>query len=269
MLDERIQTAFRKANGFDLTAHLVMACQVGSQSHGTYEPSSDNLDDTDYMLVVLPPTHRLLGLARWDHWVFQQDELAVVAYSLDKYIRLLLKSNPNVFGTLYLRDDDYIFRSLPFKHLQDNRHRLESLRAYPAFAGYAYSQLKRLQNGAYQGYMGAERKALVERFGYDPKNAAHLIRLYRMGIEFVGTGKLQVYRPDREELKAIKRGEWSLERVQQEAARLEQAMFAAKTTSPLPEAPQSFWVEQFLVNTQTEQVVRDYDHWGVFSFTGV
>lgn len=269
MLDERILTAFRKANGFDLLSHLIMACYVGSQSHGTYEPSPNNLDDTDFMLVVLPPTDRLLGLKSWDHWVFQQDELDVVAYSLDKYIRLVLKSNPNVFGTLYLRDQDYVFRSRPFRYLQENRKRLESLCAYPAFAGYAFSQLKRLQNGAYKGYMGAERKALVERFGYDTKNAAHLIRLYRMGIEFVQTGELRVYRPDREELKAIKRGEWPLDRVQAEATRLEQAMFDAKATSPLPAQPETFWVEQFLVHVQSEQVVRDHDHWGIFTSAGI
>ena len=40
--------------------------------------------------------------------------------------------------------------------------------------------------------------------GYDIKNAAHVIRLYRMGIEYLESGNLQVFRPDREELKAIK-----------------------------------------------------------------
>jgi len=34
------------------------------------------------------------------------------------------------------------------------------------------------------GYMGKKRRELVMRVGYDAKNAAHLIRLLRMGIEF-------------------------------------------------------------------------------------
>lgn len=57
--------------------------------------------------------------------------------------------------------------------------------------------------------MGERRKALVRRHGYDTKNAAHLIRLLRMGIEFLQSGELLVDRSghDAGELLAIKRGE--------------------------------------------------------------
>src|SRR5207249_9070807 len=40
--------------------------------------------------------HVHLGLPRWEHWRMQQDELDVVIYSLEKAVRLLLKSNPNI-----------------------------------------------------------------------------------------------------------------------------------------------------------------------------
>ena len=42
------------------------------------------------------------------------------------------------------------------------------------------------------GYMGQKRRELVRRVGYDAKNAAHLIRLLRMGIEFLTEGTLHV-----------------------------------------------------------------------------
>lgn len=231
-----------------------MACRVGSHSHGTHDPKPGSIDDTDFMLVVLPPVERLLGLSKWEHWTMQQDELDVVAYSLEKYVRLVLKANPNVVGTLWLRDEDYLFRSFPFKMLQEQRHRFSSMEAYNAFAGYAYAQLKRLEGGACRGYMGAKRKELVKQFGYDPKNASHLIRLYRMGIEFVQTGTLNVFRPDAEELKTIKRGKWSLEQVRREADRLEAQMQAAKETSPLPKQPDYLWAEEFLVNVQRKKI---------------
>ena len=50
--------------------------------------------------------------------------------------------------------------------------------------------------------MGEKRKAIVRKYQYDVKNAAHLIRLLRMGIEFLETGELRVFRAmDAEELR--------------------------------------------------------------------
>jgi glycerol-3-phosphate dehydrogenase len=84
--------------------------------------------------------------------------------------------------------------------------------------------------------MGAKRKALVEKFGYDTKNAAHLVRLLHMGHEYLETGRLQVRRGifDREMLMSIKRGEWSLTLVQAYAQRRLELLQQMKT-SVLPE----------------------------------
>jgi hypothetical protein len=60
------------------------------------------------------------------------------------------------------------------------------------------------------GYMGQKRRELVRRVGYDAKNAAHLIRLLRMGIEFLTEGTIHVERQDAPELLSIKRGDWPL-----------------------------------------------------------
>lgn len=87
------------------------------------------------------------------------------------------------------------------------------------------------------GYMGAKRKELVRRVGYDAKNAAHLIRLLRMGIEFLVEGELHVERADAEQLLSIKRGEWSLERVKEEAERLFSLAEEAYVRSSLPPKP--------------------------------
>lgn len=43
-------------------------------------------------------------------------------------------------------------------------------------------------------------RQLVRRVGYNAKNAAHLIRLLRMGIEFLTEGTLYVERADAPEL---------------------------------------------------------------------
>ena len=87
------------------------------------------------------------------------------------------------------------------------------------------------------GYMGAKRKELVRKVGYDAKNAAHLIRLLRMGIEFLVDGELHVERADAEQLLSIKRGEWTIERVKEEAERLFKLAEEAYVRSSLPAKP--------------------------------
>jgi uncharacterized coiled-coil protein SlyX len=87
------------------------------------------------------------------------------------------------------------------------------------------------------GYMGAKRKELVKKVGYDAKNAAHLIRLLRMGIEFLVEGELHVERADAENLLSIKRGEWSMEKVKEEAERLFKLAEEAYVRSSLPPKP--------------------------------
>jgi predicted nucleotidyltransferase len=294
-IDPRIADAFEAQNGFPLAPHLVVLGLMGSHSHGTYFPPEEPnaIDDIDLMGFVVPPIQYHLGIPRWEHWTLQVDELDVVLYSLEKAVRLLLKSNPNIVGLLWLRDEEYVYRHAAFDQLQGSRELFSSQEAAQAFAGYAADQLKRMEAfdldrmteyetltreiGArgsvtevleadtfklkhiaihwsvdaevlnrfrklhrqyFSGYMGEKRKAMVRKYSYDVKNAAHLIRLLRMGSEFIETGHLQVYRTnDAEELKLIKRGGWTLDQVKAEAERLFAGVEGARAKSPLKSAP--------------------------------
>jgi len=102
------------------------------------------------------------------------------------------------------------------------------------------------------GYMGHKRRELVRRVGYDAKNAAHLIRLLRMGIEFLTEGTLHVERVDAPELLAIKRGEWPLEKVKAEAERLFQLAQEAYVRSSLPAEPNRERAERLCVEMISE-----------------
>jgi len=102
------------------------------------------------------------------------------------------------------------------------------------------------------GYMGKKRRELVRRVGYDAKNAAHLIRLLRMGIEFLTEGTLHVERVDGPELLDIKRGNWSLDRVKMEAERLFQLAQEAYVRSSLPAEPEHKKAELLCVEMISE-----------------
>ena len=69
------------------------------------------------------------------------------------------------------------------------------------------------------------------------RKTAHLIRLLRMGIEFLVEGDLHVERDDAEQLLSIKRGEWTIERVKDEAERLFRLAEEAYVRSSLPPKP--------------------------------
>jgi predicted nucleotidyltransferase len=58
-----------------------------------------------------------------------------------------------------------------------------------------------------------KRAELEAKFGYDTKHAAHLVRLTRQGKEILKTGAINVERPDRDELLAIRAGAWSYDQL--------------------------------------------------------
>jgi len=100
------------------------------------------------------------------------------------------------------------------------------------------NQFRQLHRQHFSGYMGERSKAMVRKYQYDVKNAAHLIRLLRMGIEFLETGQLQVFRTsDAEELKRIKQGGWTLDQVKEQAEQLFGRIKEARVRSPLPSEP--------------------------------
>jgi predicted nucleotidyltransferase len=238
---------------FSLLHALQVVTRVGSHAHGTYIAPEDpaGIDDIDIVSVVVPPPAWQIGLHSFSTVQFWEGALDVTVYPLGHLVSLLLKSNPNVLALLWLDPRHHVATTPAWDALVRERERFSSRVAYPAFVGYSRSQLKRMTNLATEGYMGQKRKALVERWGYDCKSAAHLLRLLRMGIEFLETGKLQVDRTglDADELRALKSGAWPIERVHGESEALFARAEEALARSPLPERPDASWAEEFLVRT--------------------
>lgn len=222
----------------------------GSVAHGMYVPNSDpnSIDDIDLMGVCVPPIDYYYGLHQYGSRgtkEITQDPYDVVVYEARKMISLLAQGNPNVLSMLWL--DSYLKNSDAGQMLIDSRHIFMAKHVYHSFIGYAHGQMKRMTRFEHNGYMGEKRKQLVAKHGYDTKNAAHLIRLLRMGIEAMQTGKLQVVRPDAEELLSIKHGAFSLDEVQAMADDLFNQCRDAKDNSPLPDKPDMEAINQLCV----------------------
>lgn len=103
------------------------------------------------------------------------------------------------------------------------------------------------KKGENLGYMGEKRKQLVLRHGYDSKNAAHLIRLLRMCVEFMKTGEMIVDRPDASELLDIKSGRWALGDIKKLSTDLFAEAKSSRDSSTLPAEPRRDVAERLLV----------------------
>lgn len=86
------------------------------------------------------------------------------------------------------------------------------------------------------------------------KHNAHLIRLLESGIELNTTGTLKVYRPNREKLIKIRRGEIAQEEIFAEAERLNQQLMALTKESVLPDK-----VDDKKINELYAELVLQYN----------
>lgn len=231
----------------------ILHAYRGSIAHNMYVPSKDpnSIDDKDTMAICVPPLDYYFGLESYGSRgtkEVKEGEWDIVIYEIKKFIGLLEKGNPNVLGLLWTDPRHIIYESEEGKYLRENREIFVGKHVFHQFSGYAKAQFYKMEHCAFKGYMGEKRKSLVEKHGYDTKNAAHLIRLMRMAIEFLNEGTLHVERPDNSELLAIKRGEWSIEKVKKEAEKLFDRAEVAYDKCSFPTKPNRKEVNQILRN---------------------
>jgi uncharacterized protein len=259
---------------------LVLRTQVGSGVHGT---AVSGQDDRDEMGICLEPAAFVTGLARVPRGLdddlsigFEQYErhtvwdepgglanrsgagdLDVVIYSARKWCRLALDGNPTVLLVLFVQDDEVLWRTAAGAELVDNAHRFVSKRAGARFLGYLQSQ-----KAAMTGEVGAHtnRPELVAIHGYDTKYAMHALRLGLQGIELLTNGRisLPVPEPDRNYLRAIRRGEVELAEVIAAIERAEERLVALADTSVVPDEPDRTWVDGWLHRSHL-------DYWAEYS----
>lgn len=334
----------------------------GSKSYGTNIVGSD----TDVRgICILPEKTYYFGyglnkFGQMDNG-FEDDR---VVYDIRKFIDLASQCNPNIIELLFSHPQFWIKTTKAYERLYENSDKFLSKRVRFAFAGYAFSQLKRIKNhrgylmnppkkkpersdfglperklisadhiGAYQwlianllknsidelnlsdttkdelreinliglvqskllpeggeqiiqnitgasdefiqtmmqekAYINAmnewgayqdwqnrrnqSRKELESKFGFDTKHAMHLVRLMRMCAEILETGKVNVYRPDREELLSIRNGGWSYEQIIEFAEDAEKKLDPLYQSSKLPREPNRTFIDDLCC-----QIVEEY-----------
>ena len=118
--------------------------------------------------------------------------------------------------------------------------------------------LKHWQN--YQGWRAnrhPQRAALEALHGYDTKHAAHLLRLYTMGIEILREQVVRVPRPDAAWLREVLGGRYSYDELMALVAELRRELAQAEAASALPAEPDASAVEALVFELQRQALAID------------
>ena len=222
-------------------AHNVILLSVvvsGSHAYGTNTPDSD----VDVRGVFVQSPEAVLGLRGCEKIKFGEDGLL---HSLRSFVRLASAGNPNMLDWLFVPPDCVLFAVSQWRELQSRANMFVTNRVVPKILGYANGQLAKMTHAGRE--MGKKRREQIEKFGFSPKNAMHLIRLLRMAEWLCLTGEYRVRSMNPEDLLRIRRGEWSCEEIEKEARRLMAARERWKPWDDLPEFAGDAQVDELLV----------------------
>lgn len=119
---------------------------------------------------------------------------------------------------------------------------------------YKSAQAQWRQYGDWLQHRNPARSDLEARFGYDTKHGMHLVRLQRMALEILQTGIVNVFRPDREELLAIRDGAWSFDELEVQTTDLAAKIHRAERVSQLPARPDEAALERLCTTLVAEHL---------------
>lgn len=210
---------------------VTYAYLSGSRAYGTHDEDSDY----DVVCVLVAPWRYYLGLnldkmpeaVELKDVKFNQDGKECLAgiryYELRHFIKLAFKNNPSILEGIWTDENSVIYHGSIFPEFRKVRQLfLSTEKSYKAFTGYAMDQMRKMNATTVStGRMGAKRKELLDKFGYDTKNACHLMRMLYCALSIVEKDELRVHMGDLcDELKAIRDGVFTLHEVMLTAGEL-------------------------------------------------
>jgi uncharacterized protein len=182
----------------------IFLTEHGSQAYGTSTPTSD----TDYKGVCIPPSKYFHGyLERFDQFEHHHTPDLVI-YDIRKFFKLAADCNPSIIEVLFTDEQNHKILTPLGNKLLAHRQSFISKKAKHTFSGYAVSQLRKLMRSKDRppDRTNPQRAELIQKFGYDTKDAMHTVRLLKMGLEILRGEGVMVRRKDREELLEIRAG---------------------------------------------------------------
>lgn len=229
---------------------------MGSESYGVSSGDSDR----DIYGVCFPPLTTVfphLGgeifgfgsqIKRFETW--QEHHIAALdfvwdfqIYSIVKYFQLAMENNPNILDSLFTPRRCVLSTTQVGELIRERRRDFLHKGSWHKLKGYAYSQLHKIKTKTAQG----KRAELVEAHGYDTKFAYHVVRLLLEAEMILAEHDLDLER-HREQLKGIRRGEWTEQQLVEWAGEKEKDLEKLYTTSTLRHTPDEQTIKALLID---------------------
>lgn len=242
---------------------IVTNCQyeviTGSYSYGV----STDTSDTDMVGFCIPPKDfifphlagHIFGFGeqpnRFDQWVQHHIEdkevkrqYDITIYNIVKFFQLCAGCNPNMVDCLFVPLRCITHSTSIGNLVRDNRKLFLSKKAYHTFKGYAFSQMHKMDTKNPEG----KRKETVEKYGYDVKFGYHVLRLLDECEQILTEGDLNLER-NREQLKAVRRGDIPLEDIKKIFSEKELQMEKIyHESTAVPHRPDMEAIKELLIN---------------------
>lgn len=233
---------------------------MGSQAYGV---SSDD-SDLDVYGFCIPPKDlvfpHLAGeipgfgrqIQRFEQW--QEHHVAdpnkkieydFAVFGIVKYFQLCMENNPNMIDSLFTPRNCVIHSTAVSEIVRENRKMFLHKGSWHKFKGYAYAQMAKIRNKVNAN--NEKRAASIAEHGYDLKFAYHIVRLLNEVEQILVEGDLDLQR-NREQLKEIRRGEWTIDQVETYFETKERNLEATYAASTLPHSPDEDKIKRMLLN---------------------
>lgn len=238
-------------------AGMMLRVVVGSEVTGL---SISGQGDHDEMGICIEPPEYVIGFKNFDKTYrfrtaevrqpvkdgvapcSQSGDLDLTVYSLRHYLHLAASGNPSVLVPLFVPDDAVLYIDEFGRELREKRHMLLSKQMAASFGGYLHSQRRGLMGLRSGGTRNQGRHDIREKYGFDVKFAAHMVRLGYQGVEMLETGTMTLPMPEvqRQRLLELREGKRTKKWALDTAKRYEEKIERLKESSRLPAEPD--WV---------------------------
>jgi uncharacterized protein len=246
----------------DYPGHLKNSIQyeviVGSRAYGV---SSDN-SDTDIYGFSIPPKNivfphlsgEIAGFGtqkkRFEQFQthYTQDELSydITIYSIVKYFQLCMQNNPNMIDSLFVPVRCIIHTTSVGNLVRENRKLFLHKGCWYKFKGYAYSQVHKMNIKTPDP--SSVRYESIKKYGYDVKFAYHVVRLLNEVEQILIEHDLDLER-NREQLKSVRRGEWTMSQILKYFSNKEESLEKVYTESSLRYSPDESRIKKLLLES--------------------
>jgi uncharacterized protein len=242
----------------DQTQYLTV---MGSDSYGVSSATSD----IDVYGFCIPPKDMVFphlageiqGFgtppARFDQW--QQHHINnpewgekthdFQVFGIVRYFHLCMECNPNMIDSIFTPRRCVMHSTVIGEMVREHRKMFLHKGAWHKFRGYAYSQMHKIKGRV--NASNPERAANIEKFGYDIKFAYHVVRLLDEIEQIMVEHDLDLER-NREQLKSIRRGEWTIEQIERHFEEKERALERTYSDSKLRQKPDEAAIRELLMN---------------------